>query len=133
MTLTRVPSTSPFAPVIGFSAAVRAGDWIFVSGMTAVTADGDVVGGDDPYAQAREALRRVEEALQQADASLEAVVQTRIYLTSAEHASAVGRAHGEAFADARPATAMLVTELLNPKMRVEVEAIAYVGGTSAGH
>ena len=57
--MSRVPSRSPFAPVVGFSAAVRAGDRVYVSGTTALDGSGSVVGGDDPYAQAREVLRRI--------------------------------------------------------------------------
>jgi enamine deaminase RidA (YjgF/YER057c/UK114 family) len=123
----RVPSPSPYAPVIGFSAAVRAGDLVFVAGITAVTADGAIV-GEDAYTQAREVLRKLGEALESAGARLDQVVQTRMYLTDASDWEAVGRAHGEVFAEVRPAAAMLVTGLLDPRMRVEIEAVAHVGG-----
>ena len=126
MTVERVPSPSPYAPVIGFSAAVRAGDLVFVAGITAVTADGSIV-GEDAYTQAREVLRKVGEALEAAGARLDQVVQTRMYLTDASDWEAVGRAHGEVFAEVRPAAAMLVTGLLDPRMRVEIEAVAHVG------
>jgi len=123
----RVPSPSPYAPVVGFSAAVRAGDLVFVAGITAVTADGAIV-GEDAYTQAREVLRKLGEALEAAGARLDQVVQTRMYLTDASDWEAVGRAHGEVFAEIRPAAAMLVTGLLDPRMRVEIEAVAHVGG-----
>ena len=126
MTVERVPSPSPYAPVIGFSAAVRAGDLVFVAGITAVTADGAIV-GEDAYTQAREVLRKVGEALEAAGARLDQVVQTRMDLTDASDWEAVGRAHGEVFAEVRPAAAMLVTGLLDPRMRVEIEAVAHVG------
>jgi enamine deaminase RidA (YjgF/YER057c/UK114 family) len=126
VTVERVPSPSPYAPVIGFSAAVRAGDLVFVAGITAVTADGAIV-GEDAYTQAREVLRKVGEALEAAGARLDQVVQTRMYLTDASDWEAVGRAHGEVFAEVRPAAAMLVTGLLDPRMRVEIEAVAHVG------
>ena len=125
MTRERVPSPSPYAPVIGFSPAVRAGDLVFVAGITAVTADGAIV-GEDAYTQAREALRKVAEALEAAGARLDQVVQTRMYLTDASDWEAVGRAHGEVFAEVRPAAAMLVTGLLDLRMRVEIEAVAHV-------
>jgi len=122
----RIESPSPYAPSIGFSAAVRSGDLIFVAGMTAVGADGEVV-GEDAYAQAREALRKVVEAVRAAGGrGASDVVQTRMYLVDAADWEAVGRAHGEVFADAPPAATMVVTGLLNPAMRVEVEAIARV-------
>ncbi len=127
MDVLRVESPSPYASSIGFSAAVRSGDLIFVAGMTAVGAGGEVIGGDDPYAQAREALRKVVEAVRAAGGrGASDVVQTRMYLVDAADWEAVGRAHGEVFADAPPAAAMLVTGLLDPAMRVEVEAIARV-------
>ena len=127
MSIRRVPSPSPYAAVIGFSAAVRAGDLVLVAGITAVGADGEVVGGEDPYAQAREALRKIELILAEAGARLEQVVQTRMSITRAEDWEAVGRAHGEVFGDIRPAAAMLVCGLLDPRMLVEIEATAHVG------
>jgi enamine deaminase RidA (YjgF/YER057c/UK114 family) len=125
MTTTRVPSPSPYAPTIGFSAAVRAGDWVHVSGTTAVNDQGEVVGGDDPAAQTREIIRKVAAALSAAGAGLADVVRTRIYLVDAGDWEAVGAVHGEAFADAKPAATMLVSGLLDPRMRVELEAVAY--------
>ena len=94
--------------------------------MTAVADDGEVV-GEDAYTQAREALRKVEEALERTGARLEQVVQTRMFLADAADWEAVGRAHGEVFGEIRPAAAMLVTGLLDPRMRVEIEAVAHVG------
>lgn len=128
MSVLRVPSLSPYAPVIGFSSAVRAGDHVFVSGTTAVNEAGRLVGGDDAHAQAQEALRKIAVALQAAGADLGHVVQTRMHLRDAEDWEAVGRAHGEAFGFARPAATMVVSGLLDPRMLVEIEAVAYVGG-----
>jgi len=125
MTTTRVPSPSPYAPTIGFSAAVRAGDWVHVSGTTAVDEEGEIVGGDDPAAQMREIVRKLVAALSAAGAGLEDVVRTRMYLVDQGDWEAVGAVHGEAFADAKPAATMLVGGLLDPGMRVELEAVAY--------
>ena len=123
----RVPSPSLYAPEIGFSAAVRAGDWVEVAGTTALGSDGEIVGGDDPYAQAVEALRKVVAALRAGGARTEDVIRTRIYLTDPADWEAVGRAHGEVFGETRPAATMVVCRLLDPRMRVEIEATAYVG------
>lgn len=123
----RVPSPSLYAPSIGFSAAVRAGDWVLVAGTTALGSDGEMVGGDDPYAQAAEALRKVVAALRAGGARVEDVVQTRMYLTDPGDWEPVGRAHGEVFGEARPAATMVVCGLLDPRMKVEIEATAYVG------
>jgi enamine deaminase RidA (YjgF/YER057c/UK114 family) len=124
MTLTRVPSPSPFAPAIGFSAAVRAGDFVFVAGTTALAGDGTIV--DGARAQARETLRKVVAALEEAGATAAEVVRTRTYLADAGDWEAVGRAHGEAFGEALPASTMLVARFLDPRMLVEIEAVAYV-------
>ena len=123
----RVASPSPYAPSIGFSAAVRTGEWVFVAGTTAVGRDGDVVGDDDPYAQAVEVLRKITAALAEVDATPADVVRTRIYLTRTEDWESVGRAHGEVFAEAAPAATMVVTGLLDPRMLVEIEAVAHTG------
>ena len=121
---TRVPSTSPYAHRIGFSAAVRVGDTIHVAGMTALAADGGIAGGEDPYEQARAALAKIDAALRVAGASTADVVRTRMYVTDRSHADPVGRAHGEMFADARPVATMVVAQLLDPRMKVEIEATA---------
>jgi enamine deaminase RidA (YjgF/YER057c/UK114 family) len=123
-----VPSPSPYAQRIGFSAAVRAGDRVLVAGTTAVDAQGAVVGGDDVAAQAREALRKIEVALQGAGATLAQVVLTRIHVTDLSRWEEVGLVHGEVFGDVRPVATMLgVAGLLDPRMLVEIEAEAYVG------
>ena len=128
MTVSRVSSSSRYAPVIGFSSAVRAGEWVTVAGATAIDGDGRVVGDDDPYAQAQEALRKIGVALQEAGTDLAHVVQTRAYLTHAEHWEQVGRAHGDVFAAHPPAATMVVVAgLLDHRMLVEIEAIAYLG------
>jgi len=123
----RVESESRYAPVIGFSKAVRAGNLVFVAGMTAIDAAGDAVGGADPYLQARECLRKAVAALAACDAGIGDVVQTRMYLVDPANWEEVGRAHGEVFAADRPAATMVVVkELLDPRMLVEIEVVAAV-------
>lgn len=126
--LRKVPSPSPYAAPIGFSAAVRAGGFVLVAGTTAANAQGEVVGGESAYEQAREALRKIEATLEEAGAALGQVVQTRIYLTDVSAWEEVGRAHGEVFGKVRPAATMVgVAALLDPRMLVEIEAVAFVG------
>lgn len=127
MAVERFPSASRFAPVIGFSAAVRAGDWVLVAGTTALDPAGEVIGGDDAGDQAREALRKIGVALADAGAQLDQVVRTRVYLTDAADWEAVGRAHGEVFGTITPVATMVVAGLLDARMLVEIEAVAYTG------
>jgi len=123
----RVESESRYAQVIGFSKAVRAGNLVFVAGMSAIDAAGDAVGGGDPYRQARECLRKALDALAACGARAANVVQTRTYLVDPAHWEEVGRAHGETFAEHRPAATMVVVkELLDPRMLVEIEVVAAV-------
>ncbi len=124
----RVVSPSRYAPVIGFSGAVRAGDLVFVAGTTAVDGSGAVIGGDDPYLQTQEVLRKISLVLADAGSGLSRVVHTRMYLTRADHWEPVGRAHREAFTAHPPAATMVVVAgLLDPRMLVEIEAVAHVG------
>ena len=121
----RILSGSPFEPTIGFSRAVRAGRRVLVSGTAPVWPDGSCAA--DVAVQARRCFEIIEAALGEAGATLDDVVRTRMYLTSAEDAAAVGAVHGELLGGARPAATMGgVAGLLVPAWKVEVEAEAVV-------
>ncbi len=122
-----VSSGAVWEPVVGYSRAVRVGPFVSVAGTTAATPDGGAVGGSDIGEQTREALRRIQGALQQAGAKVEHVVRTRMYVTDISRWQDVGQAHGEVFGNIRPATSMIeVSRLIEPALLVEIEADAIV-------
>lgn len=123
-----VSSGSPYEPVVGFSRAVRVGHHVSVAGTAPIMPDG----GEPPadaYGQARRCFEIVLAALEEAGARPEHVVRTRMYLVRAEDWEDVGRAHGEIFADVRPANAIIVVRgFVDPRWLVEVEADAILSG-----
>jgi enamine deaminase RidA (YjgF/YER057c/UK114 family) len=119
---------SPFEEQFAFSRLTVAGDWVMVGGTTSVDQYG-FVQGQTPYEQAAEVMRKIGHELGRAGAELKDVVQARVYVTDVSRAAEVGRAWADAMGDVRPLMTMVeVSALIDPRMLVEIEAVAYRPG-----
>ncbi|MGV1008402.1 MAG: RidA family protein [Dermatophilaceae bacterium] len=122
-----VSSGSPYEPRVGYSRAVRVGDVVAVSGTAPIGPDGRVVGEGDLYQQAVRCLDVIQTALDEAGVGMDCVVRTRVLLTDITRWEEVARAHGDRFADVRPAcTFVEVSRFIEPEWLVEIEADAIV-------
>ena len=121
----RISSGSAFEERFGYSRAIRVGDRVLVAGTAPIMPD-DADPPSGAYEQAKVCLGIIERALTEAGASLDEVVRSRVYVTDASHIGEVGRAHVEAFAQARPVLTGVVTDLLDPRWLVEIEVEAVI-------
>jgi enamine deaminase RidA (YjgF/YER057c/UK114 family) len=127
----RVFSGTTWEPVVGYSRAVAAGDFVFVSGCTSVVG-AEFVHEGDAHAQTAQAISNVRDALDELGVALSDVVRTRMFVTDISRWEEYGRAHGAAFGDAMPAATMVeVSSLIDPRMLIEIEAVAYRPGLGA--
>lgn len=127
VTRQNVSSGSPFERRYGFSRAVRIEERVIVAGTAPIWPDDFV--DPDPGAQARRCLEIMLEALKDAGGAAADVVRTRMFITDAGIADAIGEAHGEVFGEIRPAATMVVVEgLLDPRWLVEMELEAVLSG-----
>jgi enamine deaminase RidA (YjgF/YER057c/UK114 family) len=126
----RVSSGTEWEHIVGFSRAVRVDRFVYVSGTTATDERGQVVGPGDIAVQTDYIIQKIGRALAEADATLDDVVRTRIYVLNADDWEEVGRVHGRYFGTIRPANTLVeVSRLVGDEYLVEIEADAVVFGS----
>ena len=119
-----ISSGAEWEDIVGYSRAVKIGNVIEVAGTTAVV-NGKIVGVNDPYSQTRCILGIIQKALEEAGATMENVIRTRIFVVNMDHWQEVGKAHGEFFKKIKPAATMIgVKSLIDKDLLVEIEATA---------
>lgn len=130
---TNISSAAKWEDLVGYSRAVRVDDRVFVTGTTAFDESGEIIGKDDPYAQAAKCIENIKTALEGAGASLHNVVRTRMFVTNIDQWEEIGKAHAAYFGDIKPATSMIeISRLIHPDMLVEIEADAIIGSEKEG-
>ncbi|MCE7068733.1 RidA family protein [Dyadobacter sp. CY327] len=126
MSRQNILSGSPWEDKMGYCRAVRIGNIIEVAGTVAIV-DGEKVKADDAFAQTNNIIERIEKVLQEAGASLNDVVRTRIFTTDISLFDDIARAHGASFRDIKPATGIYeISKLVAPEYLIEIEFTAIV-------
>lgn len=127
-----VSSGSKFEEIAAYSRAVIDGPWVFVSGTTGFNYEAGTI-DDDVAQQTEQTIRNIDWALQRANAALADIVRLRIYISEARHFEAVAQVLGKHFRDIRPANTTVIAALIDPRMKVEIEATARIRPSTEGH
>ena len=118
-------SGSKWEPKMGYSRAVRSGNFIAVTGTVGINADGSYA--TSLAEQTRRSLQIIEAAIEALGGKLEHVIRTRTFVTDVSKWEEVAKVHGEAFGEIRPATTIVqVARLIDPDAQIEIEADAIV-------
>jgi enamine deaminase RidA (YjgF/YER057c/UK114 family) len=126
-TRTNYSSGVVWEDVVGYSRAVRVGNFIEVSGTVAADENGNVIGRDDAYQQTMVALQKIEKALKNAGASMKNVVRTRMFVTDISRFDDYAKAHGEVFSAIKPCTSIYeIKSLVSPEFLIEIEVSAII-------
>jgi len=118
-----ISSGSTFEAQIGYSRAVVAGEWVFVSGTTGFDYSKMSI-SDDLLAQTEQCLKNIEAALKQADSSLKDVVRVTYILPNASEFEKCWPILRKHFGDVRPAATMISAGLADPRIKIEIEVTA---------
>jgi enamine deaminase RidA (YjgF/YER057c/UK114 family) len=121
-------SGAPLEEKVGYSRAVKVGNFVFVGGTTTTNPEGIVEGEGDAYLQTKIILMKIEQALSRAGAQLSEVYRVRLYVTDIKQAQEIMRAYSEFFKEIKPVTILVeISALARPAHLVEIEADAIIG------
>jgi enamine deaminase RidA (YjgF/YER057c/UK114 family) len=118
-----ISSGSAFEKVAGYSRAVVDGDFVFVAGTTGFDYERMSI-VDDPVEQTHQCFRNIAKALAEAGSSLDDAVRATYYLTDAALFEKCAPVFGQYFAKARPAATALICQLIDPRIKIEIEVTA---------
>ena len=121
----KISSGSKFEALLGYSRAVRDGEWVFLSGTTGFDYKKHTI-SKDVVAQTKQMLDNMEWGLKQAGATLEDVVRLRLYMVDYRDFERVAKVVGARFGDIRPANTMITSSFAYPSILVEIDATALV-------
>ena len=118
----------PWIKKFRISPGVQVGSMVYVSGTVALDPQGNMVGGDDMGAQARQVFENIRAVLAEAGATMDDVIKIRAFVTDISRYDEYSQARAEAFPNIIPASTVVGTsELVMPGLLVEVEAVAEIG------
>ena len=123
MTRKLISSGSTFEAQIGYSRAVVAGDWVFISGTTGFDYSTMSI-SDSLVDQTEQCLKNIEAALVQAGARLKDVVRVTYVLPDGSQFEQCWPVLRKYFGDVRPAAMMISAGLADPRMKIEIEVTA---------
>jgi len=127
MQRTNYSSGAKWEDIVGYSRAVRVGNWVEITGTVAVDENNQLVGSNDAYEQTRFIIQKIEKVLQKTGSSLKDVIRTRMFVTDISRWEEYGKAHGDFFKDIKPCTSMIeVKGLISPEYLIEIEATAFI-------
>ncbi len=128
MNIQRHFTHTEWEPKVGYCRALRAGNFIYLSGTAPVGENGNTFAPGDAYAQACRCFEIIQQTLQAMNADIHQIVRTRMFVTDIGQWEAFGKAHQAFFGEHPPTTTMVeVKRLISEDMLIEVEAEAFVG------
>ena len=125
MSIERYMVSGELEPVSHYCHVVKAGGFVWLSGMVGMKADGTIPEGT--IEQFEIALKTIDTCLREAGAKPNQIAKVQIFMTDISERSSINPIRIEYFGDHKPASTLVeVSALVDPRMRVEIEAVAYI-------